>query len=135
VRFTSYSKKYEILLNTRILAGSGFRIDQDNSAEIRKMQKELIPYMIDARGRGYRVFLRGEELVVNGRSFELGYLRENISIGAGRQTVDSPVYATAQETSKCNRTPQDLAASTAEDRRNNPVEARTKSKETMKKGI
>jgi hypothetical protein len=29
VRFTSYSKKCEIFLNTRILAGTGIRIDQD----------------------------------------------------------------------------------------------------------
>jgi hypothetical protein len=32
VRFTWSSKKYEILLNSRILAGSGIRIDQDYSA-------------------------------------------------------------------------------------------------------
>jgi hypothetical protein len=129
VRFTLYLKKYEILLNTRILAGSGIRIDQDYSAEIRKVRKELIPYMIDARGRGHRTFLRGEKLVVNGRSYELGYLRENIPIEACRQTVDSPVYATAKETSKHNKTPQDLA-STAENRRDKLVEARTKSKES-----
>jgi hypothetical protein len=73
VRFTSYSKKYEILLKTRILAGSGIRTDQDYSAEIRKVQKELILYMIDARGRGHRAYLRGK-LVANGRSYELGYL-------------------------------------------------------------
>jgi hypothetical protein len=91
VRFTSFSKKYEILLNTRILAGSGIRIDQDYSAEIRKVLKELVPYMIDARGRGHRAFLRGGKLVVNGRSYELGYLQDNIPIVAGRQTVDNPV--------------------------------------------
>jgi hypothetical protein len=62
------------LLNTRILAGSGIRIHQDYSAEIRKVRKELILYMIDARGRGHRAFLRGEKLVVNGRSYELVYL-------------------------------------------------------------
>jgi hypothetical protein len=84
VRFTSYSKKYEILLNTRILAGSGIRIDQDYSAEIRKVRKELIPFMIDARGRGHRAFLRGEKLVVKCRSYEEGYLRENIPIQACR---------------------------------------------------
>jgi hypothetical protein len=67
VRLTSYSKKCEILLNTRILAGSGIRIDQDYSAEIRKVRKELIPYMIDARGRGHKAFLRGKKLLVNGR--------------------------------------------------------------------
>jgi hypothetical protein len=44
------------------------------------------------------------------------------------------VYATAQETSKRNRTPQDVAASTAEDRRDNLVEARTKSKESCEGG-
>jgi hypothetical protein len=116
------------LLNTGILAGSGIRIDQDYSAEIRRVRKELIPFMTDARGRGHRAFLRGEKLVVNGRLYELGYLRDNIPNEAGRQTVGNPVYATAQETSKRNRTPQDVAASTAEDRRDNLVEARTKSK-------
>jgi hypothetical protein len=59
-------------------------------------------------------------------------LRDNIPIEACRQTVDNPVYATAQETSKRNRTPQDVAASTAEDRRDNLLEARTKSKESGK---
>jgi hypothetical protein len=101
---------------------------------IRKVWKELIPYMIDARGRGHRAFLRGEKLVVNGRSYELGYLRDNIPIEAGRQTVDNPVYATAQETSKRNRTPQDVAASAAEDQRDNLVEARMKSKESCEGG-
>jgi hypothetical protein len=73
VRFLLYLKKYEILLNTRSLAGSGIRIEQDYSVE----WKELIPHMKDARDRGYRVFLRGERLMVNGRLYELdelGYL-------------------------------------------------------------
>jgi hypothetical protein len=48
--------------------------------------------------------------------------------------VDNPVYATAQEMSKRNRTPQDVAASTAKDRRDNLVEARTKSKESGEGG-
>jgi hypothetical protein len=73
-------------------------------------------------------------LAVNGRSYELGYLRDNIPIEAGRQTVDNSVCATAQETSKRNRTPLDVAASTAEVRRDNLVDARTKCKESGERG-
>jgi hypothetical protein len=40
---------------------------------MRKVWNELILYMKDARGRGYRTILRGEKLVVNGRSYELGH--------------------------------------------------------------
>jgi hypothetical protein len=102
---------------------------------MRKVWKGLIPYMIDARGRGHRAFLREQKLVVYGRSYELGYLRENIPDEDCRQTVDSTVYATAQETSKRKRTPQDLAASTAEDRGNILVEARRSPKSPAKEGI
>jgi hypothetical protein len=56
---------------------------------------------------GHRAFLTGEKLVVNGRSYELRCFRENIPVEAYRQTVDSPVYVIAQETSKRNKTPQD----------------------------
>jgi hypothetical protein len=49
--------------------------------------------------------------------------------------VDNPVYATAHETSKRNGTPHDVAESAAEDRRDNLVEARTKSKESGKGGV
>jgi hypothetical protein len=48
--------------------------------------------------------------------------------------VDSLVYVTAQETSKRNKTPQDLAASTAKGRGNSLVEARTKSNKSSEGG-
>jgi hypothetical protein len=48
--------------------------------------------------------------------------------------VNSPVYVTAQEMRKRTKTPQDLAASTAKDRRNSLVEARMKPKESGKGG-
>jgi hypothetical protein len=49
VRFTSYTKKMEVLKGTRNLAGTNIRIEQDCSMETRRIGRELIPYLKDAR--------------------------------------------------------------------------------------
>jgi hypothetical protein len=86
VRFTSFFKKLEVWKNKKHLAGTKFRVDDDLSTEDRKARRELIPYLKDAKKWGHRAFLRKQALIVNGRSYGLNYLKENIRL----VDVDSP---------------------------------------------
>jgi hypothetical protein len=47
-------------MNTKILAGSRFRVDNDYSFEVWNMRCELVPYLRDAKSRGHRAFIRGD---------------------------------------------------------------------------
>jgi hypothetical protein len=49
VRFTSFSKKLEVLRNKKNLAGTKIRVDEDLSVEDRRIRSELIPYLKDAK--------------------------------------------------------------------------------------
>jgi hypothetical protein len=81
VKFTSFSKKLEVLKNKRNLAGSKVRVDEDLSMEDRKARKELVPYVKDAKKWGHIAFLRKDVLIVKGRTYDLSYLKENIQLG------------------------------------------------------
>jgi hypothetical protein len=73
VRFISESIKYEILQNTKITVRCLIRKNRDYTADNRKIQKELIPYMKDARGRDHRDILTGKKLVE-----KAGHMHEGI---------------------------------------------------------
>jgi hypothetical protein len=45
ITFTSFSKKPEVLKNTRNLVGSKNKVDEDVSTETRRIRKKLIPYL------------------------------------------------------------------------------------------
>jgi hypothetical protein len=91
VRFLSFTKKLEVLKNKRNLAGSKIRVDDDLSTEDRKVRKELIPYLRDAKKRGHKAFLRKGTLIVNGKSYDVNYLKENIQLGDKNGQMDNPV--------------------------------------------
>jgi hypothetical protein len=56
IKFTSFSKKLEVLKNKRNLAGSKVSVDEDFSAEDRKTRKDLVPYLKDAKKWGSQSF-------------------------------------------------------------------------------
>jgi hypothetical protein len=68
VRFTSYSKKIEVLKGARNLAGTNLRIEQYYSMEARRIRRELISYLKYARRKGNIAVLRKDKLVVNRKS-------------------------------------------------------------------
>jgi hypothetical protein len=90
VRFTSYSKKTEVLKGTRNLAGTNMRIEQDYSMETRRKRRELIPYLKDARRQGNIEFLRKDKLVVNTKIYELEYRKKNFRMESEVQIRDIP---------------------------------------------
>jgi hypothetical protein len=51
-RLTSFAMKLEVLKNTRLLVDSKIRIDEDFSLETRKVRRELIPYLREAKKVG-----------------------------------------------------------------------------------
>jgi hypothetical protein len=56
VRFTSHSEKIEVLKGTKNLGGTNI-IEQDCSMDTRRIRKELIPYLKDAKRQGKLAFL------------------------------------------------------------------------------
>jgi hypothetical protein len=81
VKFILFSKKLQILRKKRNLAVSKIRVEEDLSMEDRRVRKELIPYLKDAKRRGHRAFLRKGSLIVDGRAYGLSYLKGNIQLG------------------------------------------------------
>jgi hypothetical protein len=81
VKFISFTKKLEVLGNKKNLAGSKIRVEEDLSMENRKVRKELIPYLKDAKRRGHKAFLRKGSLIVDGSAYGLSYLKGNIQLG------------------------------------------------------
>jgi hypothetical protein len=82
IKFTSFSKKLEVLKNMRNLAGPKVRVDEDFSIGDRKTRKDLVPCLKEAKNWGHRAFLRKDVLIVNGRTHDLSYLRENTQLEA-----------------------------------------------------
>jgi hypothetical protein len=56
------------------------RVDEDFAPYIRNIRNGLIPCLKDARRTGHIVFLRKDELVVNGRHYDLAYLLKSWAI-------------------------------------------------------
>jgi hypothetical protein len=56
-------------------------VEEDLSMEDRKVRKELIPYLKDAKRRGHKAFLRKVFLIVDRRAYGLSYLKGNIQLG------------------------------------------------------
>jgi hypothetical protein len=58
--------------------------------EDRKIRRELIPYLKDAKKWGHKAFLRKHALIVNGRTYDLNYLKENIQLEDAISQWDTP---------------------------------------------
>jgi hypothetical protein len=78
--------KLEVLRNKKNLAGTKIRVDEDLSVEDRRIRSELIPYLKDAKKWGHKAFLRRHTLMVNGKTYGLNYLKDNIQLA----DVDNP---------------------------------------------
>jgi hypothetical protein len=73
-------KKLEVWKNKRNLIGSKIRVDEDLSMEEKKIRRELLLYLKDTKKWGHKAFLRKHALIVNGRTYDLNYLKENIQL-------------------------------------------------------
>jgi hypothetical protein len=90
VKFTTFFKKLEILKNKKNLAGTKITVDEDLSAETRKIRRALIPYLKDAKKWGHRAFMRKNALIINGRAYNLSYLKENVKLEEAIGQRDTP---------------------------------------------
>jgi hypothetical protein len=100
VRFTSYSKKIEVLKGTQNLAGTNIRIEQDYSMETRRICRELIPYLKDARRQDNIAFPQKDKPVVNRKIYELELLKKNFHMESEVQIRDSPTCVEDKEMSQ-----------------------------------
>jgi hypothetical protein len=73
VKFTTFLKKLEVWRNKKNLARTKIRVDDDLSTEGRKIRRELIPYLKNAKKWGHKAFLRKHALIVNGQAYDLNY--------------------------------------------------------------
>jgi hypothetical protein len=66
----------------------------------RRIRRELIPYLKDARRQGNTAFLRMYKPVVNWKIYELEYLKKNFRMASEVQIRDSPVRGEDKEMSQ-----------------------------------
>jgi hypothetical protein len=90
IKFTTFFKKLVVWKNKRNLIGSKIRVDEELSMEDRKIRRELIPYLKDAKKWGHKAFLRKHALIVNGWTYDLNYLKENIQLEDAISQRDTP---------------------------------------------
>jgi hypothetical protein len=67
--------------------------------ETRRICRELIPYLTDARKQGCIAFLRKDKLVVNRKINALEYLKNNFCMESEVQIRDSPTCVEDKEMS------------------------------------
>jgi hypothetical protein len=65
IKITSVSKMLKVLNNKRNLITFKVRVDEEFSIETRRIRKELVPYLKDARKWGHKAFLIKDILIVN----------------------------------------------------------------------
>jgi regulator of replication initiation timing len=94
VRFSGYKKKTEVLRNSKNLKGTRIRIEEDFTAKIRNVRKELRQFMLEARSSGQFAILRYDKLLINGRGYSLEELKSSefekncsFSPSAGQDTM------------------------------------------------
>jgi hypothetical protein len=68
--------------------------------ETRRILRELIPYLKDARRQGNIAFLRKDKLVVNRKIYELEYLKKNSCLESEVQIRDSRTCVEDKEMSQ-----------------------------------
>jgi hypothetical protein len=68
--------------------------------ETRRISRELIPYLKDARRQGNIAFVRKDKLMVNRKIYELKYLKKNFCMASEAQMKDSPTRVEDNEMSQ-----------------------------------
>jgi hypothetical protein len=100
IKFTSFLKKNWKCWKIRETACSKVRVDEDFSIDDKQIKKNLVPYLRDAKKWGHKVYLWKDVSIVNGRTYDLNYLREKIQTWswdqATGQPCESPRYDTAE---------------------------------------
>jgi hypothetical protein len=65
VNINTFITKLYALRNTRNLAGTSIRVEDDLFLESREIRRGLIPYLKDAKRRGHRVYLKKDRFIVD----------------------------------------------------------------------
>jgi hypothetical protein len=60
-----FYEKVRSVEKDKTLAGSKITVDTNFCLGVRNTQRRLIPYLMDAKGRGHRAFLKKDRLVMN----------------------------------------------------------------------
>ncbi|PSN33749.1 hypothetical protein C0J52_26841, partial [Blattella germanica] len=72
--FNSYITKQQIFDRSARLKGSNYKLDNDYDYNTRQIRKKLLPFMHEARGKGYRANIINDKLKINGKIYDLDYL-------------------------------------------------------------
>jgi hypothetical protein len=79
--------KLKVLKNTKILANSKIRIGEDFSPDRRKVRRELIPYLREAKKKRAQGILEGQ---AGGEwCYDIDYLRRNVQLESRSNAVDN----------------------------------------------
>lgn len=70
-----WSKKVEILKETKNLRGTNIYMDEDYSRDIQKQRKELLKYMKEFRAEGHTAVVRYNKIIINGDTYSLEQIK------------------------------------------------------------
>ena len=79
VKFTSVLTRDLILERAKLLRGSKIKIGKDYDYRTRKIRRELLSYMWEARKNGQNASLYNDKLFLNGNIYDLEFCRKNFN--------------------------------------------------------
>ena len=62
-----------VLEQAKMLRGTKIQIEKDFDFYTRRIRRELLPYMREARSNGQRAYLTNDKLRIEGRNYDLKY--------------------------------------------------------------
>lgn len=80
IKLNSYITKQQILDRTSMLKGSNYSIDNDYDFETRQKRRKLLPFLREARSKGFRANLIKDKLKINGKLYDLEHLEQGSKI-------------------------------------------------------
>lgn len=88
IKLVTSWRKHEFLSSNPKLKGEGMNFAEDLPPKVRRLRKDLIPYMLEARQLGHRATLRRGKLMVDGELYTLEQLKKRRDEVRARQPND-----------------------------------------------
>ncbi|KAK4875437.1 hypothetical protein RN001_011859 [Aquatica leii] len=91
--------KNEYFKNAKTLKGTDIWIDEDYPKEVQDERRRLIPYMKEARNKGYKALIRYDKLIINNETYRTKDLEKDEEHENGETSDKSRQKRTVNERS------------------------------------
>ncbi|KAK4884836.1 hypothetical protein RN001_001107 [Aquatica leii] len=99
IKLMKESTKMNILKNAKTLRGTDIWIDEDYPKEVQEERRRLIPYMKEARNKGYKALIRYDKLIINNETYRTKDLEKDEEHENGETSDKSRQKRTVNERS------------------------------------